>query len=91
MFGNLGTSLVRTGTPMLVAWLLALPIAPAVLSALGIDTERATTILAPLVGFVLAFAWYWLVRLLEGKWAWFGVLLGKPAKPTYSSGSLLDG
>lgn len=87
MFGNLGTSLVRTGAPMVVAWLLSLPIAPIVLSGIGVDTERATQILAPLVAFGMSFAYYALVRLLERRWPKLGVLLGVPAKPTYQKGA----
>jgi len=81
---NFLISAVRTGVPMIVGWLFALPTVPAVLSGLGIDTERATQILSPLLGFALAYGWWLLARWLESKWPSLGWLIGKPAKPLYA-------
>lgn len=80
---NLIASAVRTGVPMIVGWLLALPVVPPLLSGLGVDTERATQILSALFGFVLAYLWWLLARVLEHKWPKLGWLIGSTQKPIY--------
>lgn len=80
---NLIASALRTGVPMIVGWLLSLPVVPALLSGLGIDTTRAEQILSALFGLVLAYLWWLLARVLEHKWPQLGWLIGSPQKPIY--------
>jgi hypothetical protein len=69
-------SLIRTGVPLLVGYLLAIP----VVKALGVTADQATS----LVTVLLSGAYYLLVRLAEhfGS-SRFGWLLGYPAAPAY--------
>ena len=76
---DIATSIIRTIVPLLiggvVSWLADKGInAPADVVALS------TAIFAFLVGSL----YYIVVRALEARWPKLGVLLGKPAKPTYS-------
>lgn len=46
-------------------------------------SEHSRTLVAAGVAFVVAFAYYVIVRALEARWPKLGVLLGVPAKPEY--------
>lgn len=74
---QLATSLIRTLTPRLAAWLIVL----AAKVEIDIDTTLATVIVAEIVGA----AYYLTVRLLEqfkgSKW---GRLLGVARQPSYA-------
>ena len=72
------TSMIRTGVPYLVGGVISW------LATKGFTlTEEQTIQLASALTFVFGFAYYFLVRLLESKWKWFGLLLGAPVRPTY--------
>jgi hypothetical protein len=72
-------SLIRTWVPVavgsLVAWLISIGI--------ELDPEAETGLVVGLTGVVIA-AYYGIVRWLERRWPWIGVLLGVPAAPSYS-------
>lgn len=73
---NLWLSVVRTIVPVIVGFLLSLPI----VHGLGVSTEQATSLVtAALIG-----VYYVLVRFLESKWPKLGWLLGTPVAPTYA-------
>jgi hypothetical protein len=86
---NLIASALRTGVPMLVGWLLSLPVVPALLSGLGVDTDRAEQILSALFGLVLAYLWWLAARFLEHRWPQLGWLIGSPQKPVYVAPSAM--
>jgi hypothetical protein len=71
-------SLIRTWVPVavgsLVAWLISIGI--------ELDPEAETGLVVGLTGVVIA-AYYGIVRWLERRWPWIGVLLGVPAAPSY--------
>lgn len=73
------TGLIRTWVPVgvgaFVAWLLAHNI------TIDPDAQKGLTVAATAV--VIA-VYYALVRLLESRWPWFGVLLGSTRQPTYA-------
>lgn len=70
------TSLTRTLVPMLVGYLMAVP----VVLALGISQEQATAALTAIISAV----YYLLARVLEVYVSpRFGVLLGATTPPTY--------
>lgn len=75
---DLLASLIRTWVPIgvgaLISWLVTL----------GIEVDPATEsgLIVGLTGLITA-GYYTLVRLLEKKYPWVGVLLGKPAQPEY--------
>jgi hypothetical protein len=77
------TSLIRTWTPIVVGWLLSLPITPALLDLLGVSPDQANTALTGAVTAVLAGAYYLAVRLVEYRWPSLGRLLGSAKKPVY--------
>lgn len=85
MLSNYITSLIRTAVPGTVGWLLSLPFAAAVCHLAGVDTATATRYVSAAVAFVLALAYYALVRALEQKFPQLGVLLGVPVRPSYSA------
>jgi len=74
-------SLIRTYVPVVVgafvSWLLTLGI--------EIDAAAQTGLVTGLTAVVTA-AYYTIVRLLEKRWPWFGVLLGTTKQPTYDDG-----
>jgi hypothetical protein len=76
-------SLIRTVVPVgigaVLAWLA---------SRLGvvIDGEASAGLVAAVVAVAIA-GYYALVRALETRWPFFGVLLGKPAAPVYEGGT----
>lgn len=80
MIGDLVVSWIRTGVTLAVGWVVAVI---ATNSGIVID-EHSEAVLVALFTALVAFLWYLLVRLLEHKWAWLGVLLGVPRKPTYT-------
>jgi hypothetical protein len=51
-----------------------------------IDTDTSTSLTAALVVVVTAI-YYGVLRVLEVKFPWLGVLLGWKAQPTYSGGA----
>lgn len=75
-------SLVRTWAPIVAGWLIGLPVAPALLGVLGVDTATARDVAATAVSSALAAGYYLAVRLLERRWPALGVLLGHAAQPT---------
>lgn len=78
-------SLIRTGVPLLVGWLLSLPVVPAILGALGAgDSQEQRRLLAQAVTLLITFAYYAAVRLLE-KYVSpkFGWALGLASEPVY--------
>lgn len=78
------TSLIRTVTPLIVGWLISLPVVPWLLSAMDIDTQRATEVVSALLTIVLSAVYYAAVRFLETHKAQFGWLLGKAAQVVYA-------
>lgn len=76
-------SLIRTVVPVgigaVLAWLA---------SQLGIviDSEASAGLVAAVVAVAIG-GYYALVRALEQRWPFFGVLLGKPAAPAYEGGT----
>ncbi len=84
------TSLIRTVVPIIIGWLLSLPIVPPLLDALGVTTERASTVLSAAFTAALSAIWYAAVRLLEKRWPSLGVLLGVPVTPTYDQPAKTD-
>lgn len=85
MIGDYVTSGIRTLVPYLVAYLLSLPFAGPILTAVGWDSATAEQRLDAAFVFVVGTLWYLLARALEKKWPKVGVLLGIPAKPTYTA------
>lgn len=83
MIAGYVTSLIRTLAAYLVAWLVALPAAPAIEHALNIDSAGAQAKLTGLFVFAAGTAYYALARLIERKWPQAGVLLGVPVPPVY--------
>lgn len=79
-------SLIRTWTPVavgtLVSWLLTLGI--------NLDPDTQAGLIAGLTGVLIA-AYYGIVRVLERRWPWVGVLLGSTAQPEYSRGHVDPG
>lgn len=67
--------LVRTFVPMIVGWLLSLP----VIAGLNIDSAAMEGLVTTIVGF----AYYLIVRVMEKYYPQAGVLLGYPVAPTY--------
>lgn len=73
-------SFIRTYVPVLVG---------AVLTWLGsvldivVPEDGSTSLIAGITAVVIA-AYYAVIRLLERKWPWFGILLGKSVTPTYT-------
>jgi hypothetical protein len=78
-FNNTVVSLIRTYVPVvvgaLVSWLIV-HYGWHVSKDIQVGADTALT------AFIIA-AYYTLVRLLENKFPWLGVLLGHVAKPTY--------
>ncbi len=76
---NIYLSLLRTGVPALVGWLITL----AARIGLGLDPSALSGVLVPLVGF----AYYAVFRFAEEhvspKWGW---LLGYGRPPEYAGG-----
>lgn len=76
---NFVISLIRTYVPVgvgaAIAWLAA--------RGLNLDPSVAVGATAALTG-VLTAGYYTLVRILEAKFPWLGVLIGHPAKPSYT-------
>lgn len=73
-------SLIRTYVPVavgaLVAWLITLGI--------QLDAEAQAGLITALTGALIAI-YYAIVRALEKRWPWVGVLLGVPAEPLYDT------
>lgn len=83
---NILPSLVRTGVPLLVGWLLSLPVVPVILGTLGLDTQAQRRVLAQILTVVVTFLYYAVVRFLEAKVnPKFGWLLGLAAQPRYAT------
>lgn len=81
MLTPLFPSFVRTFVPLLVGWLLALPIAPWLEHAFGVDTTTATRVVTGAITTALAYIYYVVVHLLERKFPQLSVLLGSPTQP----------
>ncbi|MFJ9710839.1 hypothetical protein [Streptomyces sp. NPDC101234] len=78
---NLFTSLVRTGVPAAVGWLVAL----ALRHGLALDAAAVTGVLTP----VVTFAYYGVFRLAEEHLSpRFGWLLGYARPPKYAAPGL---
>lgn len=76
--GDLLTSLIRTYVPLIVGGAIAW------LSTKGIDIDENTKIqLVSGLTSLISAVYYTLVRLLESKWAVFGLLLGSQKTPKY--------
>ncbi len=73
MLSDFVVSLVRTGVPLGVGWLIGVGLLPQSAS----DTATITFTALITAGY------YLLVRLLEQLWPKFGWLLGSPRKPAY--------
>lgn len=73
-------SLIRTYAPIVVgalaAWLLTLGV--------ELDPQTQAGLIVALTG-ILQAVYYTLVRLLEQRWPWVGVLLGSTKTPTYTA------
>lgn len=71
-------SQIRTYVPVvvgaLVAWLTSM--------GLQLDAETQTGFIVALTGVTQA-VYYFIVRVLEQKWSWVGVLLGSKKTPEY--------
>lgn len=81
---DMGASFVRTVVPAMVGLILA------GLAKLGIDADLSVAVSA-LVDAVFVGGYYALVRLLEARWPFFGVLLGWKAQPSYPPASPPEG
>jgi len=73
--GDIGASIVRTVTPIIIGVILAV----VGTDVAGVDEASLT----PVISALLAALWHALVRLLESKWPKMGWLLGLPKKPVY--------
>ncbi len=71
--------LVRTAGPAAVGALLAWLASQA---GIVLDTDSSTALTAGVVALAMA-GHYVLVRVVEVRWPWLGVLLGTPATPRY--------
>ena len=84
MLPPLPASLIRTIVPLVVGWLIALPVTPWLLTVAGVGSDQAAAWLGGIVTTILASAWYLLGRLLEvyvrPRLGW---LLGLAQQPTY--------
>lgn len=73
-------SLIRTIVPVLVAsgltWL-------SVRSGLVLDEDTSAQVVVAVTGAAVTL-YYGIVRLLEQRYPWFGVLLGSRKQPTYA-------
>lgn len=76
---DLVASVVRTAVPAAVGFVLTL-----LGRKLGvvIDDATSTSLTAALV-VIVGTVYYAVVRLLEARWKWLGVLLGFTVQPTY--------
>lgn len=75
---DLLVSLIRTWTPIAVGGVIAY------LATKGVDVDPEIELQAVAVGTSFVSAIYYAVaRLLESKWAVFGLLLGNRKEPTY--------
>lgn len=73
------TSLIRTGVPTGIGALLAWMAAEA---GIVLEADSSTALTAGMVALIMG-GYYALVRALESRWPWLGVLLGMPAAPSY--------
>lgn len=73
-----GTSVVRTVTPFIVGWVVALA------AKWGLDLDAATV--TPIAASVIGVVYYAVVRKVEEKHPEAGKLLGKAIAPNYSNG-----
>lgn len=73
--GDIGASIVRTVTPIIIGVILAV----IGTDVAGVDEASLT----PVISALLAALWHALVRVLESKWPSMGWLLGLPKKPVY--------
>lgn len=69
------TSIRRTLVPLVVV----------LLSNLGIERYLDAAFLSNLISVLIGVGYYCVVRMLESKWPWLGVLLGSTDQPTYGS------
>lgn len=76
------TSVIRTVVPIIVGYLLSLPVS----DAIGLTDENLT----PAVSVLLSIVYYVVVRLIERHKPAAGVLLGKPTQPVYPGGADLS-
>lgn len=72
-------SLIRTAVPVAIGTVLA---SLASRAGIVLDADSSTQLVAATVALVVL-AYYALVRALEARWPFLGVLLGKPAAPVY--------
>jgi hypothetical protein len=80
---DLFVSLVRTIVPTVVGLILA------ALAKGGIEVDP--TVLTLTIDALFVGGYYALVRLLESKWSWLGLLLGWKATPTYDGTKQIEG
>jgi hypothetical protein len=82
------SSLIRTGSGYVIAWLLSLKLAGPVLSLFGVDSATAKERLTAAAVIVVGTAYYAIARLLEQKFPALTVLLGSTKQPVaYASTS----
>lgn len=81
MLSNYMASLIRTGVPIAVGFLLTW-LSSTLHFVINPGSEPGLVALAV---FLVSSAYYALVRLLEKKWPKLGALLGYPEKPVYTS------
>lgn len=72
-------SVIRTAVPVAVGAVLAWLASEA---GIVLDTDSSTALTAGVVAVTVA-VYYALARVLETRWPWLGVLLGRRAKPVY--------
>jgi hypothetical protein len=77
------TSIVRTVVPLIVGWLLSIP----VVAGLGLSDEQ----LAGFVTAIVATIYYITARFAERRWPQLGVLLGSAKQPAYARHSAVAG
>lgn len=82
MLSDTIVSFLRTWTPVLVGSLLTW-----LGDSFGIilEGDPSTALVVGVTGLVIAL-YYGLVRILESRWPWFGVLLGSRKQPAYDGG-----
>lgn len=73
-------SIIRTGVPMLVGWVVSYLFVHFGLSV----PDAVQSWLEGLLTFGFGFLYYLLVRFLESKWPALGWLLGTPKQPVYT-------
>lgn len=86
--GDLTTNWIRTAAALLAGLLLALPIAPPIEQAAGVNSSTALVAVTGGTTVVLAAIWHTVATILEKRWPALGILLGiANSAPSYGTGT----